>query len=179
METMNWQLRDYGSMNDTAQSIYGTETYEKGFNWLYETCQDIEDWGCGMAWGKRYVPEGKGYKGIDGSPSAVRFADVIGDLRFYTSDVDGIFMRHILEHNPNWDMILGNMMGSFRKRLVLIFFTPFSSYTHPLVASGLYDFSFRKEDITDFFHGFTWHEENLQTDTQYQHEHIFYVERCA
>ncbi|HEV2352742.1 MAG TPA: hypothetical protein VGR89_00730 [Puia sp.] len=164
--------RYYG---DGVHPIFGTETYEKPISWLLEECESIEDWGCGMAWGKRYA-EGR-YKGIDGSPDAARYADVISDLRDYTSDTDGIFMRHILEHNLDWEVILGNIMKSFRKRFALVLFTPFSEKTHPMVPHGLYDLSFAKGDIMRFFEGCRVTGETLVTDTQYQIEHIFYVEK--
>lgn len=167
-----WSHRSYG---DGSQPIFGTETYEKPISWLLETCESIEDWGCGMAWGRRYAA-GR-YKGIDGSPDAAQFADEICDLRDYHSEVDGIFMRHILEHNWDWETILGNVMGSFRKRLTLILFTPFGDVTQPLQPWGLIDMSFREEDITRFFEGCSFRVESVKTDTQYGVEHIFYVER--
>jgi hypothetical protein len=157
--------------------MFGTETYETPITWLLETCDSIEDWGCGMAWGQRYAL-GR-YKGIDGSPDAAKYADEICDLRDYRSQVDGIFMRHILEHNWDWQIILGNVMGSFRKRFTLILFTPFSQFTHPLQPLGLIDLSFNENDVTDFFAGCKWHVESLRTDTQYGIEHVFYVERIV
>lgn len=155
--------------------MFGDETYQKPIEWLLETCDSIEDWGCGMAWGRQYA-EGR-YKGIDGSPAAAPYADEICDLRDYHSTVDGIFMRHILEHNWDWHIILGNVKSSFRKRFVLVLFTPFSEKTTALQPLGLIDLSFRKEDITWFFEDCKYRIETLHTDTQYGVEHIFYVER--
>jgi hypothetical protein len=156
--------------------MFGDETYEKPMSWLLETCDSIEDWGCGMAWGRRFVPKGK-YKGIDGSPAAAKYADLIVDLRDHKTVVDGIFMRHILEHNWDWNVILGNAVGSFRKRFVLVLFTPFSDVTRALNPYGLIDLSFAEDDITRFFRGCSYTVETLRTDTQFGVEHIFYVER--
>lgn len=156
--------------------MFGNETYEKPIQWLLETCDTIEDWGCGMAWGRRYA-EAR-YKGVDGSPAASPYADEICDLRDYHSTVDGIFMRHILEHNWDWEVILSNVMGSFRKRFVLVLFTPFADeVTHPLQPLGLIDLSFKVGDITEFFEGCNYQIETLHTDTQYGIEHVIYVER--
>ena len=106
------------------------------------------------------------------------YADEICDLTKRESSVDGIFIRHILEHNYNWQDILANAVDSFRKRLVLIMFTPFGKSTVPLVRNALLDLSFRKEDITGYFEGLNVREEHLDsTDTQYKLEHVFYVSK--
>jgi hypothetical protein len=83
----------------------------------------------------------------------------------------------VLEHNLDYEIVLRNVMQSFRKRLALVLFTPFSEQTHELSPGGLRDISFREEDITDFFSGCTFWREDLETDTQYREEHLFYVER--
>ena len=161
---------------DNVPAIYGTETYEKPISWLLETCDSIEDWGCGYAYARRFA-EGR-YYGVDGSPEASLYADEICDLTARKSDVDGIFMRHILEHNYAWRDVLENAVASFRKRFVLIMFTPFGKHTAPMANHALIDMSFRKEDITDYFKDFTIvREEHLMTDTQYKQEHIFYVSK--
>jgi len=127
----------------------------------------------------RFVPEGR-YFGVDGSPEAAPYADKITDLTTYTSSVDGIFIRHILEHNYGWRDVLANAVDSFTERLVLIMFTPFGERTVPLARNALIDMSFRKSDITDYFKGLDVREEHLiSPDTQYKVEHIFYVERAV
>lgn len=169
-----WVHRTYG---DGQSPIFNETTYEPGLSWLLETCETVEDWGCGMAWARRYVPEGR-YTGVDGSPDAARFADVTCDLRDHVTSVDGIFMRHILEHNEDWQVILANAMRSFRKRFVLVTFTPFGEQTRRLDGGGLIDLSFRKEDITDHFAGCSWREEHYDMpESQYGVNDVFYVER--
>ena len=87
-------------------------------------------------------------------------------------------MRHVLEHNHNWSNILANAVNSFKKRMVLIIFTPFTDKTRQIAKStDIPDISFRKEDLTEFFKQFKYTEESLETDTQYKTEHIFYIEK--
>jgi len=165
---------DYSRFSEPA-AYGGTITYERGLGWLAETCDTIEDWGAGTAFGRRYVPEGH-YLAIDGSPSP--FADRVIDLTGYLSSPDGIFMRHVLEHNQDWRVILGNACASFRKRFALVIFTPFGDRTGPLVPGPELDLSFRREDLTWFFSGLAWEDEEfLGTGSQYGDEHVFYVER--
>jgi hypothetical protein len=87
---------------------YGnTETYNLGYNFLKD-CNIIEDWGCGVGgFKKNFINNDLNkYIGIDGSKTP--FADIKTDLTQYISNTDGIFMRHILEHNYEWKKILEN-----------------------------------------------------------------------
>lgn len=163
--------------NLSSPQPYGdTATYQLGANFL-EPCEAIEDWGCGKGWMRNFVDEGA-YVGVDGSWS--RFADRITDLETYTSDVDGIFMRHVLEHNYGWEKILANAVASFRQRFVLVTFTPHGEETHEIAFAddpGVPDLSFAKADLTAHFGGLTWTDETLVSATQYGTETIFYVAR--
>jgi hypothetical protein len=149
-------------------------TYKKGMAFI-DGHGTIEDWGCGTAYAKRFVTESI-YIGIDGSQS--RFTDKVVDLREYTSNTDCIFMRHVLEHNYDWKKVLANAVSSFKKRMVLIIFTPFTNRTQQVASwSGIPDIAFRKEDLTRFFSQFDYAEESLETCTQYKTEHIFYIKK--
>lgn len=161
---------------ESVPPAYGTETYEKPLKWLLETCDSIEDWGCGYGYARRFVPQSQ-YFGVDGSPEASPYADLICELQDRVTEVDGLFIRHILEHNLEWRGIMENAMQSFTKRFVLILFTPFAEMTTPLVAGGLHDLAFCRDDLLAYFEGCTVTEEHLMTNTQYHEEHIFYVER--
>lgn len=104
----------------TTPAPYGdVRSYQVGAAFLSD-CALVEDWGCGMGWMRQYV-QGD-YRGIDGSIS--HFSDATVDLCTYSSDVDGVFMRHVLEHNYDWRSILGNALASARRRCVIILFTP-------------------------------------------------------
>jgi hypothetical protein len=170
------QMLSKWDYRNTEQFSYGDDTtYRKGMSFLdgYGT---VEDWGCGTAYAKRFL-KSSNYLGIDGSKSD--FVDKVVDLRSYTSEADCIFMRHILEHNRDWPKILSNAVNSFQKRMVLIIFTPFSDETREMDTTGVAvpDISFRKEDVTTFFKHYKCTEESLTTDTQYNVEHVFYIEK--
>jgi glycosyltransferase involved in cell wall biosynthesis len=157
---------------------YGADlTYEKGMAFLDQPGAVIEDWGCGTTYARRFVTKGT-YVGIDGSP--VESTDTVTDLRQYTSTADCIFMRHVLEHNTEWRTVLQNALDSFRKRMVLIIFTPFGEETRGLdveVPTGIPTISFRKQDLTDMIRHLPYREEQVTTDTEYRVEHIFYLEK--
>jgi hypothetical protein len=164
-----------GRYRNAKQFAYGDDTtYKKGIAFL-DGGGVIEDWGCGTAYAKNFVRKSE-YVGIDGSRSD--YVDKVVDLRSYTSEVDCVFMRHILEHNRAWRKILANAINSCKKRMVLILFTPFSAETQQIGRSlGVPDISFKKEEVTEFFEQFEYVEETLKTDTQYGVEHIFYIKK--
>jgi glycosyltransferase involved in cell wall biosynthesis len=162
---------------------YGEDTsYQRGMQFLDRPGEVIEDWGCGTTYAKKFVTQGT-YVGVDGSPSGS--TDRVVDLRKYRSAPDGIFMRHVLEHNPYWREILTNALASFQKRMALILFTPFVDETRHLEDSwhledrwsGIPTIAFRKQDITELFQGLSYREEALTSDTEYGVEHIFYLEK--
>ena len=158
---------------------YGDDvTYRRGVAFL-DGQGTIEDWGCGFAHARTFVTQSQ-YIGVDGSS---QHADKIVDLREYSSDTDCILMRHVLEHNVDWRRILANAMASFKKRMVLVIFTPLAETTRQIATSTsvtsvpVPDISFRKEDLTDYFARCKYSEESLTTDTQYGTEHVFYIEK--
>jgi hypothetical protein len=101
--------------------LYGeTQTYKIGADLLAD-CKTVEDWGTGAGGFKRYRQDAIG---VDGSNTP--YADVIADLTAYRSSVEGIFMRHVIEHNYEWRTILINALASVTKRLVIVLFTDLS-----------------------------------------------------
>lgn len=164
---------NYGT---SPQFPYGDETsYKKAMEFL-DGPYTIEDWGCGVAWARRFVKRGR-YVGIDGSWSM--HCDLVTDLRTYRSKVDAILVRHILEHSWGWRQILWNALASFQKKFCLILFTPFGEVTRSIGSTkeNVPDISFRKEDLLEYLKGFVFTEESFQSATQYGLEHIFYVTR--
>jgi len=153
----------------------GVESYVRAISFLDDGCQMIQDWGCGVAFAKTLVKKAQ-YLGVDGSWSPM--ADVIVDLREFRCETDGILLRHVLEHNYDWKKVLENALASFRKKLVIVLFTPFSETTREIAMNdiGVPDISFRKDDLLEYLSGMRWSEESLvPSDTQYGVEHLFYV----
>lgn len=154
---------------------YGdSTTYELGAAFLRD-CEVVEDWGCGRGWLRNYIAPER-YRGLDGSYS--RFADRIVDLCGYRSSVDGVFIRHVLEHNYNWRPILSNAIAAAQRRLVLIIFTPFGESEKELAyceAVGVPDLSLRRSDVIESFGNRTWSTTRLKTATHYEYETVFFV----
>lgn len=142
---------------------------------------EVEDWGCGTGAFKR-IHQGA-YIGIDGSKTP--FANKIADLRHYQSRVDGIMMRHILEHNYDWELVLRNALASFKKRFCLVIFTPFRTTTKVIDQNKKHGvdvptISFKKSDIEKCFGDLKWRlSENIKTSTRYGAEHIYFVEKSS
>lgn len=127
------------------------ESYKIGMEFLRDM-ETVEDWGCGYAFAETFKGPKTEYCGIDGC--ATEWADRIEDLRKYKSKVDGIFMRHVLEHNPDWRTILQNAVESFQKRMALVFFIPFSRVSYDKTPDiDLYNITFIEADILLFFKG--------------------------
>ncbi len=144
----------------------------------------VEDWGCGFGGFQKYIGAHQSYRGIDGSHS--QYASKVVDLVEYTSSVDAIHMRHVLEHNPDWESILKNAIASFQKRMILTLFTPFQTKTRVLqryenfnnTGVEMIDIGFCKEDLTAIFSTVKWTLlENIHTQTQYKVEHIYFLEK--
>jgi len=172
------------SNNDIGSFRYGdTETYELGYKFL-NPCTTIEDWGCGTGGFKRFFTnnDASKYIGVDGSITP--FANIKADLLKYTSNVDGIFMRHVLEHNYEWQVILENACKSFTKKMCLVLFTPFSDDTKE-IAHNLHhgvdvpDLSLNKNDLIKIFEKFNINYQlvTINTYTGYNIEHVFYLEK--
>lgn len=176
-------LMPWDYSKDTESTPYGdTQSYERAAAWLKD-CNTVEDWGCGRAYAKRFF-EGQQYTGVDWAPG---FADVVEDIALRKSSVDGILMRHVLEHVecPKWEDVLGNALLSSRK-LALVVFTPFSlKRTHQIAwndKEGVPDISFQYGELeTNFLlNGKAWKFEDIKSNTQYGSERLFYVGKpCA
>lgn len=159
------------------ERLYGDEiTYQLAADFLADV-GEVEDWGCGSGGFRKFCTAR--YTGVDGSVTP--YADKIVDLCSYRSTVDGILMRHVLEHNYNWEKILRNALASFRNKLCIIIFTPFSSRTYTIRYCNDFrvpDISFKKDDLVCHFVGLHWTlEENIKTNSEYGVEHVFRIER--
>jgi hypothetical protein len=169
----------YKNVNNGRPVKYGDEiTYQMAGDFMADI-DELEDWGCGNGGFRNYY-KGK-YVGIDGSDS--KFVDKVADLRTYQSNVDGILIRHILEHNYDWKMVLENALASFNKKLCIVFFTPFVDETKEIAHNKKHgvdvpDMAFSQKEIEKFFEGLKWSKrENIKTRTGYKVEHMYFIEK--
>ena len=156
----------------------GTASYRAGAEYLSD-CATVEDWGCGLGGFRPFCKTA--YLGVDGSETP--HSDIHVDLTTYRSTCEGIFMRHVLEHNEpgEWQKVLAGACQSFTKKLFLVLFTPLAERTQP-IGSGrpLISLSFRLEDITDILdeHDCGYTMEVLDpSSTQYKIEYLFRITR--
>lgn len=156
---------------------YGEETsYRRAMHFLDRPDALIEDWGCGAAWAKQFVVQGR-YRGVDGG---VGHADVIADLATYRSaDADGILLRHVLEHNAGWRGILANALASTRARLAIVLFTPLTDGPDEVLMThgSIPDLRLSRPALDAALAPFHVEEEAFPSATQYGGETILYVTR--
>ena len=104
-----------------------TISYQLAAQFL-EDCACVEDWGCGAGGFMRYRPNAIGVDGSDTKFAKKKYID----LSKYTSVVDGINLRHVLEHNYKWEKILKNALQSAIQKLVITLFVPLGSNTREI-----------------------------------------------
>lgn len=145
-----WNNYDpHGSWDNTAESPfrYGDTdtTYIKAMQFLDGPGRLVEDWGCGGGWARRFVTQGT-YRGVDANfgPGT----DVVTDLRTYRSQADGVLLRHVLEHNRDWAVVLANAIAT-APRVCVVLFTPLVEETHISheFEIGIVDISFKLDDL--------------------------------
>src|SRR5579863_9973824 len=66
----------------------------------------VQDWGCGGGYARQFFTN---YLGIDGTND---FCDIQADLRTLQTNCHSILLRHVLEHNFEWEKILTNAIES-------------------------------------------------------------------
>lgn len=162
-----------------AKAPYGTVfSYRKAAEFLDGICPVVEDWGCGYAAAKPYFKRSR-YVGVDGSASP--YADKVADLLEYRSQADGILIRHVLEHNYDWPLILRNAVESFRRRMCLVFFLPLAPYTsmYAVNPSGVPNLHVGRIPLMGILAGLEVREETVPRNDSSPHkaEFMVYVER--
>ena len=100
-------------------------TYREAIAFLDQPGFSIEDWGGGTGFARQMVQHAS-YKVVDGSQNLIAESLIVDDLTSRRCQVDCIMIRHVLEHNENWQTILSNALASFTKRMALVTFTPFA-----------------------------------------------------
>lgn len=165
---------------------YGdSKSYILGADWLKD-CSLVEDWGCGTGWLRTLIAPER-YRGLDGTETP--FSDEVVDLTQYRSQVPGLFMRHVLEHNYEWGKVLDNALASFTERMVLILFTPMARYrTHSIPKFENHGgvevpaISFLHEDLVQHFDlvpGIHWSWVGIPSQTLFGGERIYYLEKMS
>jgi len=181
MSNLNKWNRWYHDLSE-PQAYGNTRTYQIGADWLAD-CKVIEDWGCGKGWFSTFVGPEQVYVGVDGSktPYATKQADLVD----YQSTCDGLFMRHVLEHDPRWEVILFNAMQSFLHRMCLVLFTPRNEMGTTQIAwnddPGVPDLSLGRHEIEATIHlsgvEICGSPQHLKTKTQYGEETVYLLEK--
>lgn len=107
--------------------MYATaETYLMAAEWL-RNCATVADWGGSTGFFGSCLPSSVRYTVVDGTAQVTD--QVLADLRTYQDPSDGILLRHVLELNADWRIILRNALRAFRERLVVITHTPSAEQT--------------------------------------------------
>lgn len=118
---------------------------------LVRDCDTVADWGCGGGGLRGFLHPAQVYVGVDGSRSP--YADVRADLRHYRCVADAVVLRHVLEHNDEWQLVLDNALASATRRLVIALFTPLVSETRVMFRepdhADVPVIAFKLSDITD------------------------------
>lgn len=109
----------YATMTEPIE--YGTESYERIAAFMGDVDQ-VEDWGCGGGALRSRLRADQQYIGVDGS--ATPYADHVTDLRRYRSNAEGVVLRHVLEHNDDWQLVLDRAVASAQRKLAIVVFTP-------------------------------------------------------
>ena len=160
---------------------YGdTVTYKLGADFLKD-CETVEDWGTGAGGFKRFLPTAIGVDGSDTPHAEKKFVDLVN----YISTCDGIFMRHVLEHNYDWEKILTNVVNSATKKICIVLFTPLAENTVELAHNLKFgvdvpDLSLNKnkmEEIINTVNPKTVKYETHVTKTGYKQETVIFIEK--
>jgi len=107
---------------------YGAEeTYRLAAEWLKD-CATVADWGGAAGCFRDYLPASVEYTLVDGTVQSAE--QVLANLTTYRESSDGILLRHVLDNTHEWEPILFNALASFRKRMVVVTFTPDAAFTH-------------------------------------------------
>lgn len=152
---------------------YGTEeTYRRAAAWL-GVCAAVADWGGGTGYFGCCLPPGVAYVNVDGTQQYP--GQVLADLKAYAEPSDGILLRHVLEHVSDWRHVLRNALQAYRRRLVLVTFTPDVDETRIVKQkSGWPVWHFNPIDLSDTIGGALVGCELVETSHP---ERLYYVER--
>ena len=114
--------------NRVPEDLGSEETYRICADWVKDA-RYVDDWGCGKMRLKHFLPKTCEYTGIDYTPIRKDWTQIVGpvdlaDWNHPSYAVEGIVIRHVLEHNHDWEKILRNAIKSFTWRMALCLFIP-------------------------------------------------------
>jgi hypothetical protein len=166
----------------TGAFVYSdTITYELGSDFLSD-CRVVEDWGTGAGGFKRFRPDAIGVDGSNTPHAEKKYIDLVR----YTSSCDGIFMRHVLEHNYEWPSVLRNALQSASQKICIVLFTPMVDTESKEIAHNkmhgvdVPDISLGRNELAGIFGEFDLKEVKMgqiESATGYGLEYIFYIKK--
>lgn len=189
----NYFWKDMGKRTSTEKDPVA----EKALKFINDdlSIRNMEDWGAGSCISAKYVRADIDYEGIDGADISldVPYKITKRDLTKYTSSVDAILMKHVLEHNPAWETVLDNVCKSFTKKAVIVLFTPlneddkdetikftYSAYNDKNELVKVPDLSLSKKkfiNVLGKYKDITYTEETVNSDSAYKKDTFFYLSR--
>jgi hypothetical protein len=173
----NW-YKDLGT-TPSAYKYSETETYKIAADFL-RGLDVVEDWGVGAGGFLNHLPNAIGVDGSDTPFAHKKFIDLCN----YTTLANGIHLRHVLEHNYNWQKILNNALSSAVNKVVVTLFIPLSDSETKELAHNLKhgvdvpDLSISKKEFNEILESFSpklVEVQTLKTPTGYGVEIIYKV----
>lgn len=175
--------KENGEIGSSEPESYGDNTtYVFGAEFLSD-CESVEDWGCGRGWARQFFSDVSYVgvdMGVDGQVTDNPFADKLVDLTQYTSDVDGILLRHVLEHNYEWRKILANALASAKKKVYVVTYTEFHDEQETLWEyKGIPTLRLPWEEFRTLTHPWSLFRTEVESDTYFGKETIVSLVRVA
>lgn len=154
---------------------YGApDTYRLAAAWLKD-CASVDDWGGGTGYFGPWLPSSCAYRVVDGTLQVVE--QRLADLARFDEPSDGILLRHVLDVNADWRAILLNALAAFRRRMVVVTFTPDAEESRVVkVKTGWPIIHFNPADLKQLMGRHLVRDEVVQTSHP---ERIYYLERAA
>ena len=154
-------------------------------------CHPIQDWGCGANWFKTLAADKYPDLKITGVDGSGKQCDLLADLVTFQPEAkpEGILLRHVLEHNNEWELIFRNALSCTTKKLMLILFTPFSETVTKAEPDYIFDngdtcpnLSFPQQTLLQIMreYGFEAAVQTIKSkDLPHNLENLFYATKMA
>lgn len=158
---------------------YGiVESYRVAADWL-RPCRTVADWGCGGGYFERYLSPNQRYIPIDGTRQI--HGQILADLATYEGESDGIMLRHVVDCTNDWRAVLLNVVRRFRRRAVVITFTPMVERTLVAWREGGWTFMhFDHNELLDLMEPFVVDRIDVEPgdgERRYETERVYRLEK--